>query len=80
MKRFLTQKLKPNKAFITKYLFELVVASVLIDHQIAIIDVQIYKNIIEDVLLSRGSRMNIIIEKLKAYLGLLKPQLAPYNL
>jgi len=61
-------------------LFELVVASVLIDHQMAIINVQIYKNIIEDVLLSRGSRMNIIIEKLKAYLGLLKPQLAPYNL
>ncbi len=61
-------------------MFELVVAFALIGHQMAIIDVQIYKNIIHDILLNRGSRVNIIIEKLKACLGLLKPQLAPYNL
>jgi hypothetical protein len=52
-------------------LFELVIASTLIDHPMAIIDVQIYKNIIKDVLLNRGFGMNIIIRKLKAYLGLL---------
>jgi hypothetical protein len=61
-------------------LFGLVVAYVLIDHQMVIIDVQIYKHIVENVLLNRRSGMNIIIEKLKAYLGLLKRQLAPYNL
>jgi hypothetical protein len=33
-----------------------------------IIDIEMYKNIIEDVLLNRGSKVNIFIENLRAYL------------
>jgi hypothetical protein len=46
----------------------------------AIIQVQIRKNFIEDVPLDGGSRVNIIMEKLKVQLGLSKPKHAPYNL
>jgi hypothetical protein len=46
----------------------------------AIIQVQIGKNTIKDVLLDGVSRVNIIIEQLRLRLGLLKPKPAPYNL
>jgi hypothetical protein len=46
----------------------------------AIIQVQEGKNIIDDVLLDGGSKVNIIIEQLRVKLGLPKPKLAPYNL
>jgi hypothetical protein len=45
-----------------------------------IIQVQIGKNTIEDVLLSGGSRINIITKQLILRLGLPKPKLVPYNL
>ncbi len=56
------------------------IALVAIDHQMAIIQVQIRKIFIEDVLLDGGSGVNIIMEKLKVQLGLSKPKHAPYNL
>jgi len=59
---------------------EPVVASVAIDHQMAVIQIQIGKNFIEDVLLDSGFGINIIMEKLKVQLGLSKPKSAPYNL
>ncbi len=46
----------------------------------AVIQVQIGKNIIEDVLLDGGSRINIIMEQLILRLGLPKPKPTPYNL
>jgi hypothetical protein len=46
----------------------------------AIIQVQIGKNTIEDVLLDGGSRINIITKKLRFRLGLPKPKHAPYNM
>jgi len=47
---------------------------------VAIIQVQVGKNIIEDVLID-GSRasVNIIIKNLKTKLGLPKPRSAPYH-
>jgi hypothetical protein len=42
-----------------------------IDNHMAVIQVQIRKNIIKDVLLDAGSRVNIIIEQLRLRLGLL---------
>jgi hypothetical protein len=45
-----------------------------------IIQVQIGKNIIEDVLADGGSGINIMIEQLRLRLGLPKLKLAPYNL
>jgi hypothetical protein len=46
-------------------LLELAVASVAIDHQMAVIHVQVRKNFIEDVLLDGGFGINIITKKLK---------------
>jgi len=45
-----------------------------------VIQVQIRKNIIEDVLLDGGFRINIITEQLKLRLELPKPKPATYNL
>ncbi len=53
---------------------------VAIDNHMAIIQVQIGKNTIEDVLLDGGSRVNIITKQLKLRLGLPKPKPTPYNL
>ncbi len=53
---------------------------VTIDNHMAVIQVQIGKNTIEDVLLRGGSRVNIITKQLRLRLGLPKPKLAPYNL
>jgi hypothetical protein len=46
----------------------------------AIIQVQIGNNTMEDVLLDGGSRVNVIIEQLRLKLGLPKPKPTPYNL
>ncbi len=44
------------------------------------IQVQVGKNFIDDVLIDGGSGINIITENLRIPLGLLKPNLTPYNL
>jgi hypothetical protein len=46
----------------------------------AMIQVQIGKNFIEDVLLDGGFGVNIITKKLRVQLGLSKPKPTPYNL
>jgi len=46
----------------------------------AIIQVQVKKNTIEDVLLNGGASVNIIIENLRTKLSLPKPRLTPYHL
>jgi hypothetical protein len=46
----------------------------------AIIQVQVGKNIVEDVLIDGGPNVNIITKNLKTKLGLPKPRLAPYHL
>jgi hypothetical protein len=46
----------------------------------AVVQIQIGKNTIEDVLLDGSSRVNIITKNLKLILGLPKPKPAPYNL
>jgi hypothetical protein len=46
----------------------------------AVIQIQIGKNTIADVLLDGGYGVNIIIEQLKLKLGLPKLKTAPYNL
>jgi hypothetical protein len=45
-----------------------------------VIHVQVRNNFIEYVLLDGGSKVNIITEKLRLWLGLSKPKPAPYNL
>jgi hypothetical protein len=51
-----------------------------IDHQMVVIQVQVGKNFIYDVLIDGGSKVNIIIEDLKIQLGLSKPNPTLYNL
>jgi len=46
----------------------------------AIIQVQVGKNIVEDVLLDGGTNVNIITENFITKLGLPKPRPAPYHL
>jgi len=46
-------------------LLEPTIALVAIDHQMTMIHVQVGKNFIEDVLLDGGSKVNIIMEKLR---------------
>jgi hypothetical protein len=54
--------------------------TVVIDHQMAVIQVQVGKNFIDDVLNDGGSGVNIIIENLKVQLGFSKLNPTPYNL
>jgi len=58
-------------------LLELTIASITINHQMAMLQLQVGKNFIKDVFLNGGSKVNIITEKLK---GQSKPKLTPYNL
>jgi len=45
----------------------------------AVIQVQVGKNIVEDVLIDGGASVNIITENLRTKLGLPKPRPAPYH-
>jgi hypothetical protein len=45
-----------------------------------VIHVQVGKNFIKNVFLHGGFGVNIIMEKLRVQLGLLKPKPAPHNL
>jgi hypothetical protein len=56
-----------------------VVVAVTIDHHMAIIQVQVGKNIMEDVLLDGRSNININTEELLWKLGLSQLELDPYN-
>jgi hypothetical protein len=51
-----------------------------INHQMVVIQVQVGRNFIDDVLIDGGFGINIIIENLKVQLGLSKPNPTPYNL
>jgi hypothetical protein len=46
----------------------------------AVIQVQVGENFIDDVLIDGSSRVNIITENLKVQLGLPKPNPTPYNM
>ncbi len=53
---------------------------VVINNHMVIIQIQIAKNTIDNVLLDGGSSVHIMLKQLKTKLGLLKPKPAPYNL
>jgi hypothetical protein len=90
LKRYLWKKLKPKKTQnVSRVTIDKQVGSlapkvgtivVTIDNHTAFIQVQIWKNTIEDVLLDGSSRVNIITKQLRLRLGLPKPKLARYNL
>jgi Ethanolamine utilization protein EutJ (predicted chaperonin) len=90
LKKYLWKKLKLKKTqnlsivTIDKQVGSLVpkvrTTIVVMDSHMAIIQVHIKNNTIEDVLLNGGSRNNIITKQLRSRLGLPKPKHAPYNL
>jgi hypothetical protein len=55
------------------------IAVIEVDNYMVIIQVQVGKNIVEDVLLDGGASVNIIKKNLKSKLGLPKPKLVPYH-
>ncbi len=81
---------KPN--IVTKVISELSVTIVIqthsevnivaikVDNQMAVTQVQVGKNTVEDVLLDGGVSVNIITKNLRTKLGLPKPRLTPYHL
>ncbi len=71
---------KPIVATLIETHYEINTIVIVIDNQMAIIQVQIKKNIIEDVLLAKGTNVSIITKNLRKKLGLPKPRLTQYHL
>jgi hypothetical protein len=69
-----------NEEAITSIVLDINTTLVAIDNHTAIIQVQIDRNTIDDVLLDGGFWVNIIIEQLRTKLGLPKPKPISYNL
>jgi hypothetical protein len=90
LKKCMWQKLKPKKthkisrATIEKQVWSSVpkvrIIAIAINNHMVVIQVQIKKNTIKDVLLDGGFGSNIITKQLRLRLGLPKPKPAPYNL
>ncbi len=55
------------------------VGLVAIDPHVVVIPIHVGKNLVEDVLLDRGSNVNIITKDLRENVGLPIPNLAPYT-
>jgi hypothetical protein len=51
---------KPSVAIVVKTHYEVNIVAIKIDNQMAIIQVQLRKNIVEDVLIDGGASVNII--------------------
>jgi 6-pyruvoyl-tetrahydropterin synthase len=92
-KKYIWQKLKTEKPNITNKMiskhsvatmvethFEVDIATIEVDNQIVVIQVQVQKNIVEDVLINGGVNVNIIIENFRTKLGLPKLRPSPYHL
>jgi hypothetical protein len=71
--------LKPSVATMVETHSELDTTSIEVDNQMAFIQIQVGKNIVEDVLIDGRVSVNIIIENLKTKLGLPKPIPTPYH-
>jgi hypothetical protein len=74
------QILKPSVAIVVETHFELNIIAIKVNNQMVVIQVQMGKNIVEDVLIDGGASVNIITENLRTKLGLPKPKLVPYHL
>jgi hypothetical protein len=69
----------PSVATVIETHFEVDTIAIEVDNQMAIIQVQVKNNIVEDVLLNGGASVNIKIENFITKLGLPKPKLAQYH-
>jgi hypothetical protein len=71
---------KPSIATMVETHLKVNVTIIEVDNQTIVIQVQVGKNIVEDVLIDRGANVNIIIENFKTKLGLPKTRPTPYHL
>ncbi len=71
---------KPNVAIVVETHSELDTTTIEVDNQMAVIQVQVGKNIVEDVLIDGSASVNIITKNLITKLGLLKLGPTPYHL
>jgi hypothetical protein len=69
--------LQPSVAIVINTHFVVDIVAMEVDNQMAVIQVQVGKNTVEDVLLYGGASVNIITENFKTKLGLPKQRLAP---
>jgi hypothetical protein len=69
-----------NEKTNTSTILDFSITIVVIDNHMVVIQVQIGRNTIDNVLLDGGYRVNIIAKQSKARLGLPKPKPIPYNL
>ncbi len=53
--------------------------TIVIYHQMAIIEIHVGKNMVDDILLDGSLGINAIIDGLRGKLGLLPPQPTPFN-
>jgi hypothetical protein len=72
--------LEPSVVTMIETLSEVDTTTIEVDNQMVVIQVQVGKNTIEDVLLDGGANVNIIIKNLKTKLGLPKPRPSLYHL
>jgi len=71
--------LEPNVVIVVETHFEIDTIAIEVDNQMVVIQVQVGKNIVEDVLLD-GASVNIKTKNLITKLGLPKLRLVPYHL
>jgi hypothetical protein len=71
---------EPNVAKMIETHSKVDIVTIKVDNQVAIIQVEIGKNIIEDVLLDGKASVNIITENLRKKMGLPKLRPTPYHL
>jgi hypothetical protein len=70
---------EPNVATMVETHSKLNTTTIEVDNQMAIIQVQVGKNILENILLDGGANVNIITKNLKTKLGLAKLRPFPYH-
>jgi hypothetical protein len=70
---------EPNVATMVETHSKLDTTTIEVDNQMVIIQIQVGKNILEDVLLDGGASVNIITKNHKTELGLPKPRPFPYH-
>jgi hypothetical protein len=70
MKQYVVTKLAPGKRIIIMLGLDLVIALMVIDPHMDVIQVQVGKNMVEDVLLDGGFKMNIMTKELRKQLKL----------
>jgi hypothetical protein len=72
--------LEPNVATLVETHSKVDTTTIEVDNQMVVIQVQVGKNIVEDILLDGQANVNIIIENFRTKLGLPKPRPIPYHL